>query len=333
MTDREALYYDRIEGGAVRCRLCPHECLITDGHTGICGIRRNRGGRLLAESYGQVTAIAMDPIEKKPLYHFHPGSRILSIGTRGCNLKCPYCQNWHISQDTHARATSYDPETIVSMALRERSVGIAYTYSEPLVWYEFVRDTAIRAHERGLVNVLVTNGFINRAPLDDLLPHIDAMNIDLKSCRDDTYRRVQKGALADVQACIARAREAHCHVEVTTLVVTGLNDTLDELRDAVDFIASVDPSIPWHLSRYFPNYHYDREPTDVDFIMTVYREAKKKLPFVYVGNVQIMSDGSDTYCPSCNALAVARRGYSTRIAGLTAAGTCGHCGATLNMIV
>lgn len=332
MAVREALFYDLQEGGAVWCRLCPHNCRIADGLAGICGVRRNAGGMLTTEIYGAVTSLAMDPIEKKPLYHFHPGSRILSIGTRGCNLKCPYCQNWHISQDVTARTTHYEPGEIIAAAVKERSVGIAYTYSEPLIWYEFVRDTAALARQRGLVNVLVTNGFINRGPLDEILPLIDAMNIDLKSCRAETYQRVQKGRLEDVKATIARAREAGCHVEVTTLVVTGLNDTMEEMADAVDFLASVDPTMPWHLSRYYPNYQYDQKATDVNFIHAVYREARKRLPFVYVGNIPSSGDGSDTRCPACQALVVSRRGYATRIENMES-GHCLACGASLNMVL
>jgi len=207
MNAHEAAYYEKLDGGNVRCRLCPHNCLIKDGKHGICGARKNSGGILVTEIYGRLTSLAMDPIEKKPLYHFHPGSSILSIGTRGCNMKCPYCQNWHISQDQAARTSLYSSSDVVSAAVREGSIGIAYTYSEPIIWFEYVYDTAVMAREKKLANVMVTNGFINREPLEQLLGVIDAMNIDLKTFREETMKKVQKARLPDVLATIRLARE------------------------------------------------------------------------------------------------------------------------------
>ena len=327
----EASFFERLERGKVRCLLCPHRCVIAEGNSGICGARTNRGGILVSDIYGQVSAIAMDPIEKKPLYHFHPGSQILSIGTKGCNLKCPYCQNWHISQDLMARTAYHSPESIVETAVREGSVGIAYTYSEPIIWYEYVRDTAERACDKGLKNVLVTNGYINTEPLRDLLPLISAMNIDLKSFREDTYKSVQKGGLNEVLAAIKQAHDARCHIEITTLIVTGMNDRLEEMRDIIDFIASINPDIPWHISRYYPNYCYDRHATDVSFMMKVHEEAEKKLNFVYCGNVPTGSRGHDTLCPSCHEVVITRSGYWTRIVNLKGA-TCGSCGHDLPIV-
>ncbi len=254
MNAREAAFYEKQGSGSVRCLLCPHQCVINEGKHGICGARKNSGGVLVSEIYGRCTAMAMDPIEKKPLYHFHPGTAILSIGTKGCNMKCPYCQNWHISQDMAARTSYYSSADIVRAARTEGSVGIAYTYSEPIIWYEYVHDTAMLAREQGLLNVMVTNGFINREPLEKLLQCIDAMNIDLKTFREDTMKKVQKARLADVLATIRLVHERGCHIELTTLVVTGINDNMAEMRDIIEFIASVDRAIPWHISRYYPNY-------------------------------------------------------------------------------
>ncbi len=331
MQEFEAAFYEKIEKGSVRCLLCPHTCVIREGKSGICGARKNSGGTLVTEIYGRLTAVAMDPIEKKPLYHFHPGTRILSIGTRGCNMKCPYCQNWHISQDLSARTDYYSPDDIIAMAEREGSIGIAYTYSEPMIWYEYVRDTARIAKMRGLKNVLVTNGFISREPLEELLTCVDAMNIDLKSFREDTYRKIQKAGLAGVLESIKISKRAGCHIELTTLIVTGINDDMGEMDDATDFIASVDRNIPWHLSRYHPSYKYDRSATDINFMTAVHDRAVKKLNFVYCGNMPYGCGGNDTVCPSCKTTVISRSGYATRIVNLRGS-ACGSCGNDLGII-
>ena len=304
--------------------------MIADARTGVCGVRRNSGGKLFTEIYGQCTALAMDPIEKKPLYHFFPGSKILSIGTRGCNLKCPYCQNWHISQDLSADTSYYTPESIVKIARERGSVGIAFTYSEPVIWFEYVMDTAKLARESGLKNVLVTNGFINIPPLDELLTQIDAMNIDLKAFKDETYKKVQKAKLSPVLKAIEHAYRKGCHVEITTLVVTGLNDDIEEMRGIVDFIHSLDRNIPWHISRYYPNYQYDEPPTDIDFMFRVCEEASKKLNFVYCGNVPSGNRGNNTICPSCGSTSVSRVGFFSKIERLKQ-GKCTKCGTDLNI--
>ena len=331
MTGHEAAFYDRTDEGTVNCHLCPHNCVIRKGKYGICGVRKNVDGTLITENYGLHTSVAMDPIEKKPLYHFRPGSSILSVGTRGCNMKCPYCQNWSISQDTSAHASRYSSADIINHALREGSVGVAYTYSEPIIWYEYVMDTAILAHEKKLVNVMVTNGFINREPLEKILPHIDAMNIDLKCFREETYRTVQKAKLADVLATIRLSHERGCHIEITTLVVPGMNDSPEELNDLIDFLASVDRRIPWHISRYYPNYKYGRPPTDVKFLTDLHAEASKRLDFVYCGNVPSTAGGQDTVCPSCHRTVIRRHGYSTHIEKLKG-GVCSSCGYDLGII-
>lgn len=331
MNKHEAAFYEKIDGSTVHCVLCPHNCIIHDGKTGVCGVRINKGGVLYSEIYGRLTSLAMDPIEKKPLYHFHPGTRILSIGTKGCNMKCPYCQNWQISQDRAARTSYYTSDDIVNMALKEKSIGIAYTYSEPMIWYEYVMDTSAKAKEHNLANVLVTNGFINQPPLERLLERIDAMNIDLKSFREETMKRVQKAKLADVLSTIKTAHGGGCHIELTTLVVTGVNDDMAELKDIIGFIASVDKNIPWHISRYYPNYKYGQPETDVDFIMRVHEEAEKKLTYVYCGNVAYGERGHDTRCPSCGKTVISRRGYSTRVDGMSGR-ACANCGFNLGIV-
>ncbi len=331
MNAHEAAHYEKLNTGDVRCRLCPHNCLIREGKHGICDARKNSGGALITEIYGRLTALAMDPIEKKPLYHFHPGSSILSIGTRGCNMKCPYCQNWHISQDHGAHTSYHSSQDIVAAAVSEGSIGIAYTYSEPIIWFEYVLDTAVLAREKKLANVMVTNGFINREPLEELLRIIDAMNIDLKTFREDTMKKVQKANLPDVLATIRLAHERRCHIELTTLVVTGINDDMAEMKDIIDFISSVDRNIPWHISRYYPNYRYDKGATDVSFMMKVHEEAEKKLNYVYCGNVSSNERGHDTRCPSCGTTVISRAGYVTRKENLKN-GSCSRCGFNLGII-
>jgi pyruvate formate lyase activating enzyme len=246
-------------------------------------------------------------------------------------MKCPYCQNWHISQDVNARASFYSPEQIVNAALECNSIGIAYTYSEPVIWIEFVMDTAALAASKGLKNVLVTNGYINSKPLSELLKTTDAMNIDLKSFKEETYKKINKAGLADIKNTIEASFKNGCHVEVTTLIVTGVNDTMDEMMGIADFISSIDKNIPWHISRYYPNYKYDKPETDINFILEVYKAASSRLNFVYTGNIPYNSAGSDTKCFSCGSILIRRRGYSTEIAGLNGA-ICRKCGTDVKII-
>ncbi len=327
--DKEALYYVSRPDGKVECLLCPHNCIIQKDKSGICGARKNTDGRLISLIYGEVTAVSMDPIEKKPLYHFYPGSDILSIGTKGCNFKCIFCQNYHISQDMNARSEYYTPEEIIKTALQRRSIGIAYTYSEPFIWYEYVMDCSKLARENNLKNVFVTNGFINPEPLNDILEYADAMNIDLKTFRDETYNKVSKGKLSIVLDTIKTA-SSKCHVELTTLIVTGINDDMKEMKDIIDFIHSIDPDIPWHISRYHPMYKYNAPATDVNFILRVCEEAKKKLDFVYCGNIASSYGGSDTICPECKTTVISRIGYDVGIESLRN-GKCGKCGHDLKI--
>jgi len=330
MSFREALYYNK-KYENTECLLCPHNCILKDGKAGICGVRENKGGRLYSSNYGEVTSIAMDPMEKKPLYHFYPGTEIFSIGTRGCNLKCPFCQNWSISQDLDAKSSYRSPEEIVDMALASGAVGIAYTYSEPTVWFEFVRDTALIAKERGLKNVMVTNGFINPAPLEELTGFIDAMNIDLKCYNADTYHKVLKGELEPVKNTIKKAYELGCFIEITTLIVTDINNDIDELMEIADFIASIDKRIPWHLSRYYPSYKYNKPATDVEFLTEVWESAIEILDYVFTGNVHPTDARSDTVCPKCHTVVISRNGYHTIVKELEN-GKCTQCGCELGII-
>ncbi len=283
-----------------RCDVCFHHCLIPEGGRGFCGARTRRGGQVCPENYGRITSAALDPIEKKPLRMFHPGSMILSVGSWGCNLRCPYCQNHAISWSEEAmgladRTEYVAPETLAETALRLKSrgnIGIAFTYNEPLIGWEYVRDAGRAAHEKGLVNVLVTNGTAELSVLEALAPYIDAMNIDLKGFSESRYARLLGGRLETTKEFIARAVQC-CHVEVTVLIVPGENDSQDEMRSLSGWIAGltdrdgnvVGQDIPLHVSRFFPRFHMtDRPATDVRAVYRLAETAREKLRFVFTGN-------------------------------------------------
>ncbi len=270
------------------CELCFHHCAIEDGQTGLCRARGNRGGAVVPINYGKIVSLALDPIEKKPLRRFRSGSMILSVGSFGCNLRCPFCQNHEISMagDGELRAEELSPNALAALAeeLKARgNIGAAYTYNEPLVGYEYVRDCADAVHARGMVNVLVTNGTVEEKPWREILPLIDAANIDLKGFTDAWYKRLG-GDLETVKRSIAVASE-QCHVEVTTLLVPGENDREDEIRALSRWLAGIRPDIPLHLSRFFPRYRMtDRPPTDVEAVYRLADVAREALLYVYTGN-------------------------------------------------
>lgn len=324
----EARYYDKAEGH-VQCRLCPHFCAILPGKLGLCRARLNEDGKLWAMNYGDTTSVALDPIEKKPLYHFHPGSQILSIACNSCNMRCPFCQNWEISQKDSP--TQFLPPDVLGQVYQDhKSVGVSYTYTEPLVWYEYIIDAARRIRELGGKNVLVTNGLINEEPLRELLPLIDAMNIDLKTMDAKKYQKVLSGNLDTVKKTIETAR-ADCHVEVTNLIVTGFNDKEAEVDRLIDYVASVGPDIPLHFSRYYPNYNYKKPPTPAPILEYAYERGRKKLHFVYLGNVPI-EEAANTYCPKCGSLLIERMYYRAIIKGLQGR-KCAKCGADIAIII
>ncbi len=329
----EKAAYWEAEDDRIHCLLCPQDCRIAEGRAGICRVRKNVDGTLRTTNYAQVTSAAMDPIEKKPLYHFHPGMRVLSLGTFGCNLGCQFCQNYTISQGQPATQTM-TPEEAVQSALdsqAEGNLGIAYTYSEPVVWFEYVRDTAKLAHEAGLKNVMVTNGLIREEPLEELLPLIDAMNVDIKSMNDEFYRSlcgIDSGEAAKRTVEMAWGR---CSVEITNLLITDENDSEDEVRQLTDWAASVSPDLPLHISRYRPAYKMNAPATPVDRIERAAEIARDRLNYVYVGNVMV-EGGGDTVCPQCGEVVVRRSGFSTTNR-LTEDGTCPHCGGDVNVTV
>ena len=270
------------------CEICPHRCSIEEGKTGFCRARVNSGGKITCVSYGRLTSIALDPIEKKPLARFFPGSKILSVGSYGCNLRCPFCQNYDISMAAHKNTETcfVMPDQLVETALElipKGNIGIAYTYNEPLIGYEYVYDCASAARENGLRNVVVTNGYLCEEPLLKLLPLIDAMNIDLKGFTDAFYRKLS-GDLETVKRTIEHSAKS-CHVEVTTLILPGENDSDEEMERLSSWLASVNPGIPLHISRFFPRYQYkDKTSTPVETIYRLAGIAKKHLRYVYTGN-------------------------------------------------
>ena len=284
--ERIAEYWEQYDKEAAKCMLCPHLCLIQPGKTGLCGARTNKNSVLYAGSYGCVTSIALDPIEKKPLYMFHPGKKIVSVGSFGCNFKCQFCQNSGISIEyKNVKIEKFTPELLTEvavMAVADGNIGVAFTYNEPLIAYEFVKDCALMIRKAGLMNILVTNGFINNAPLMELLPHIDAMNIDIKGYSERTYNKVG-GSLLPVLEFIEAAKKV-CHVEVTTLVIPNENE--DEVENIVKWLSELDKSIPYHLSRFFPRYKYSGdEPTSPEKMIDLYKIAKKYLENVFLGNM------------------------------------------------
>jgi pyruvate formate lyase activating enzyme len=322
LKETEARHYEKLDGLKVRCRLCPHLCGIGDGAAGKCGVRENRGGTLLATSYGRTVTVHLDPIETKPLYHFMPGSTILSIGPNGCTLACDNCQNWHISQEL-APTQYIAPEELPALAAREGSIGAAFTYTEPLLWFEYLLDALPLLRAKGLKSVLVTNGFLNEEPAREIAPLVDAFNVDLKGIRDEFYKDHCGGRVEPVKRFIEIAA-AVSHVEVTNLVIPGLNDATEDFEDLVDWLAGVSVDIPLHFSRFFPQFRMnDRPPTPKETLERAFAIARKKLRYVYVGNIMI--DGTeDTRCAKCGAVVVRRTGYEARLLG--ADGNCPKCG-------
>ena len=328
----ECRYYEAAEN-FLHCHLCPFQCKIHPGKMGGCGVRQNVDGVLRSLNYAEVTSVAMDPIEKKPLYHFYPGTHILSLGTFGCNLKCEFCQNWQISQARPATRHLPPAEAVrlaQQYAEQGNNIGIAYTYNEPIIWYEYVYDTAKLAQEAGLKNALVTNGIIEEEPLRELLPLVDALNVDIKSTEEDFYRKLCKGMGWPARRTVEIASQ-QCHVEITVLIIPGENDSDESLGAIFEWAASVSEQMPVHLSRYDPAYELDAAPTPAATLRRAYELARRYCKFVYVGNVFIPGT-SDTECPECETSVVSRSGFASQIRDLTEDGRCESCGAELHVV-
>jgi pyruvate formate lyase activating enzyme len=325
-----ARHFRLLESGKVECLLCPVHCKLGEGRIGICFGRKAVGGKLYATNYGEVVSVAVDPIEKKPLFHFYPGSQILSVGPNGCNLRCRNCQNWGISQD-HSPTRYLAPDELIAAARNANSIGIAYTYSEPLIWWEYIFDTAQISREKGLKTVLVSNGYVNEEPWREIVHLIDAMNIDVKSMQPEFYRKVCKGKLEDVLRTAEIAAESGVALEVTNLVIPNLNDSDEDINALVDWLAGVDPNIPLHFSRYFPHYKMDEPTTPTATLQKVYDIASRKLKYVYLGNIELPGT-SDTRCPQCSHTLVRRSYYRTAVLGIEK-GVCVNCGRKADLIL
>lgn len=307
--------------------------MLGEGKRGICRVRKNRKGKLYSENYGKVCSLHFDPIEKKPLYHFSPGGIIFSIGSVGCNMACNFCQNHEISQtdvDSYPYLKNYSPAQILKIASqRHDNLGIAYTYNEPTVWYDFMLEIAQKAQHMGLKNVVVSNGFINEQPLREICSYIDAFNIDLKAFNENFYKKQTHSHLAPVKKSLKIIRQEGVHLEITNLVITGLNDKEREFREMVQWISQeLGSETVLHLSRYFPRHKASHEPTPASVLLNFKQIAEEFLDYVYLGNI-VTGKNQNTYCKHCGKLLVKRDGYATRNTGATTGGKCRKCGAQI----
>ncbi|MBM9518968.1 AmmeMemoRadiSam system radical SAM enzyme [Desulforhopalus vacuolatus] len=328
---KEALFYKTGKENKVICELCSHRCHIGDGKRGICGVRENRGGVLYSLVYGRLIVENLDPIEKKPLFNFLPGSKAFSISTTGCNFRCLHCQNSNISQypllhNGEIIGAECTAETVVKEAIQTGSKSICYTYVEPTIFYEFAWDCSVLAHQRQLKNVFVSNGYMTPEVTRHLAPVLDGINIDIKGFTDDFYKTVCNARLQPVLDNVQLMHELGVWVEVTTLIIPGLNDSAEELRDIARFITSVSPTIPWHVTAFYPTYKMlDRPPTPIATLRKA-REIglEQGLHYVYEGNIR-GEGGENTFCPNCGAELINRFGFSIRENTLTD-GCCSKCG-------
>lgn len=333
---REAILWDAQDGG-VRCRVCPHRCLIAEGREGYCGVRRNKDGRLYALTYGRISSIASDPVEKKPVFHYFPGTQVLSLGSVGCSMRCGHCQNWTISRaktDEGLELHDLPPQRVVDMARAYRCPGVAFTYNEPVIWIEYVLDVARLCRDAGLYTVMVTNGYVTTEALDLFGELMDVWRVDVKGIDDYQYKTLCK--VASVEPVLAAAERAKkvwdMHVEVVTNVVPGLNDGEPTLRSIAGWIHdALGADTPWHLTRFYPYLDLADVPSTPIETLRHARELGREegLSFVYLGNVA-EPGGEDTLCPSCGAVAVARSGFAV-LSRRTSGGACLRCGADLNI--
>lgn len=326
---KEALYY-YFKDGVAYCTLCPHMCNISKNKRGICGVRKNNGKILVAETYNQACSISLDPIEKKPLYHFYPGSNILSIGSIGCNLKCVFCQNSEISQatpDNSGFLRQIIPLEIIAKAQQlNNNIGIAFTYNEPTVFYEYMFDVAELAKKNGFVTAMISNGFINQEPLEKIIPFMDSFNIDLKAFTDDFYKTQTKSHLSPVLQSLKTIRNNNKHLEITNLIIPGLNDNIKKFEEMISWIAdNLGTETVLHLSKYFPRHKMAIRETPPETILDLYNIAINKLQYVYIGNINL-NEGKDTICPKCKSVVISRSFYKTHIQNLDTKGCCKNCG-------
>jgi len=327
----ESRYYIKSDERSVVCQLCPHFCKIKNERVGTCNTRLNRNGVLESVQWGVIASSSLDPIEKKPLYHFFPGKMIYSIGGYGCNLNCIFCQNFEISQYVPQNINSLkivSPSEIVQVAkTHHNNIGIAYTYNEPTILFEYMLETATISKQEGLKNVMVSNGYINQEPLAELLDVIDAFNIDLKAFNDDFYRKITGGSIYPILKSLKSIRKSGKHLEVTFLVIPHLNDNLDEAKLMFDWLSDeLGEQTVLHISGYHPAYLLDNQSTKFEVLQNLYHLAKEKLQYVYLGNVQSCEIGNNTTCPICKGIVIKRSGFNASPIGIDAKGNCIACG-------
>ena len=327
----ESQFYIKTESDSVNCQLCPHECKIKSGRMGICSTRLNRKGVLESVQWGVIATSSLDPIEKKPLYHYFPGKMIYSIGGFGCNLKCLFCQNFEISQfvpQNIDRVRIKSPSEVVQKAkIYPNNIGIAFTYNEPTLSFEYILETSTLAKREGMKIIMVSNGFINPKPLSSLLNHIDAFNIDLKAFSNDFYRKITGGSLEPVLKTLKAIRKSGKHLEVTFLVIPHLNDSIDEAKLMFEWLANeLGEQTILHLSSYHPAYLINNHATKTETLINLYHLAKEKLQFVYLGNYQNDEIGNNTSCPKCGNIAIKRSGFKASSMEIDANGNCVKCG-------
>ena len=327
---KEAMFYEKIGNNRVHCNLCAQSCKIAQGKRGFCGVRENKEGELYTLIYGTVSSEAIDPIEKKPLYHFYPGSYVYSVGSIGCNFRCKHCQNWSISQASLEDAYTMDimPEELIERALLSRSKSIAWTYNEPTIWHEYTSECAKLAKTAGLGTIYVTNGYITSEALRHIAPYLDAENIDIKAFSEKFYHDVASAKLAPVLEATALAKQLGIHVEITTLIIPEANDSLDELRQLSRWIyENLGPEIPLHFTRFHPQYQMQNlYPTPVKTMQEACKIATEEgLKYVYMGNVP-GSDRNNTFCPNCGNLLIARGFFDIEKYNITPEKTCPKCG-------
>lgn len=332
---KETRFYEKLEDGAVECGICPNRCIIKPGKMGSCRTRKNMDGTLYSLVYSSISSMAVDPIEKKPLFHFYPGSTAFSISTVGCTFHCLNCQNWSISQAEPESGLTRDipPEKIVSAAKREGSRSIAYTYNEPFVFYELVYDTAKIAHENNIKNVLVTNGYATPEAIENIAPLIDAANVDVKSMNEKFYKEICGGRLQPVLDAVTLMKEKNIHVEITYLIIPEKNDSVNEITKFAEWVKdNLGLDVPIHFSRFYPQYKLrDLNPTPISTVIKAREIAQNVgLHYVYCGNIP--GQGENTYCYNCNQLIIRRWGYTIEEFSLTKENTCPNCGTTINII-
>jgi pyruvate formate lyase activating enzyme len=334
--EKESRFYEAFHDDAVKCTICPRKCVVQAGKLGFCGVKENRDGRLVSLTYGQLSAIAVDPIEKKPLAHFYPGSRSFSISSVGCSFTCPWCQNWHLSTSKSGELTTrhVSPREVIEMARRQECASIAYTYNEPLINLDYVEDIARIARTKNIKNVLVTNGYISKEALTRVVDIIDAANVDWKAFNTPFYREYCRGDLQDVLDATVNMKRNGVHVEVTFLIIPKINDNEDETRAMARFLVDkLGPDTPIHLSRFFPHHEFSHLPSTP--VETLYRAREitmeEGVRYVYVGNVPL-NDYSDTHCNQCGEKVIERWGYKISGWRLDEKNRCIKCGSDIPIV-